>query len=1264
MDIGALVKDQYTIIEHIGRGGMADVWSARDQRLRRMVAIKTIAVGMTQDVDPLALFEKEAQTIAQMEHPHILPIYDFGEYDSSLYIVMRYVTGGSLEHQLGTGALPVNEVLRIGDAIAKALDYAHENNVIHLDLKPGNILLDSSQVPYLADFGLATVLDPEGRARNPGSGTLLYMAPEQMVSELIDHRADIYSFCVMLYHMLTGELPYVGAQPLALRQLQTGDELPALADIVPDLPPELTAILRLGTAMEPNIRPNTHSEIIEQMQNVLQPGTSNVFLGDEEFDTYGFDDADLYPSSAGQDLAFSDSGLLEAVDIYSRARHNWQGGQGRFLLGVTHFMLMSDYYQAAEHYGLTIDENGYQVLLRGALEYDYELDYWWLQLDDADRRWVCLHALRSGNAPARIRSMYRLETLPDDTGAPVIPKLVTQALEIETDHTAKIAALQVLGTRARLIKPKRSIEIKTEYRGRLISTITRLGIQAGAPAVWQAAVYSPEIDQLIASMVFDDSNQVAEFAARTVGQMRSLTGLHYIATEQQNKRPGALEALAFIRDEAPTLPAEVVSRQGRFYAWITNTARRLTDEPLHAILRFVLVLLGGWIAMGEQVYNLFRSQQLFTPQRWANTIAVGLVFGLFIAITYMVSNEMSRRLRGFWSWWLRLLLFGALGYLLAVLSFGGFTWMFYQFNPSWDLMRLGGGALAFSFVISALFVIEGWQSLILTTVLVFLPILATHSNFNHHEVFTIVPTPLIGWVVGAYLGWVVARHTLWPPLGSRFSHAVNIVGGAAAGLSWALLIWFWLQRILVGVASGQPITWDHVLVLFLVTTVLGFMNTFRLTPGAYLTLLATFTATFVTLYAMISWQFFDQTTIMPVDLPGQPVFELVYARGFTFAPVPDAPIFYYDDLTNVFTVTLPMVFVIALGANSLDLFHSLCRFIGKAKNSEERGGWLSGVLLSVMLISLMVGILSLFSLKVSLVLALFWSLWGFVTFIVALATWRWALWSARALLLSGIVALVGAFVFDATTITMRAGAGLWPELLQTLPIQIGDGPQPFIDTSVSVLAIWAMWSTVLGLFVWGAWRRQLWAGIGLIVLSIAWFVIAIFSNIQGSVAVFTMTHLALLVYAIQPHYGQMEAGRLPLFATGQGTPAEPASPEHFMPTKQALFATRVASDVDEMPTERDPAQAVSYSAEADEAVQNTTTDFQVEASRFDSQSEAATQAKVKISTEKIRKQNTKPVVPVVDEGTTKPRITLNTDRLRSKPISPPETEADTDENDE
>jgi hypothetical protein len=165
------------------------------------------------------------------------------------------------------------------------------------------------------------------------------------------------------------------------------------------------------------------------------------------------------------------------------------------------------------------------MILRGALEYNIEVEFWWNQMDDENRRWVSLHALRSGNAPARVRALYRLETLPDSE-SPQIPKLVAQALQIETDQDARIAALQVLGTRAKLMTEKSEYDVKTEYRGRMLTTMTRFGIQVNPPSVWQEVIYTPEIDLLVAEIALDyGMPKVAEYAARIVGRIRSRTAV-------------------------------------------------------------------------------------------------------------------------------------------------------------------------------------------------------------------------------------------------------------------------------------------------------------------------------------------------------------------------------------------------------------------------------------------------------------------------------------------------------------------------------------------------------------------------------------------------------------------------------------------------------------------------------------------------------------------------------------------------------------------
>ncbi len=727
MDVG-VEFNQYRVIEHIGRGGMADVWSARDKRLNRTVAIKTIVRDMSQDTEPVQLFEREAQTIAQLEHPHILPIYDFGDFEAQLYIVMRYVTGGSLEDLLTGGPMPTADVLRLAKAIAGALDYAHSNHVIHLDLKPSNILMDSNQSPYLADFGLATVLGPEGRAANPGYGTLLYMAPEQLTASSLDHRADIYSFAILVFQMLTGELPFDATTSLALKQLQWQEDLPEVDKLGSDLAEALTPVLRRGTALDVEARPNTLMELVNELEEALghvggltlTPAVSDEFADD----FVGGITIDLagVQTMAGQDAMAK----REALDIYTKARRAWAYGQGRFLLGVTHFMVMNDFYTRAEEQGLELDESGMQMLLRGALEYDYDIDYWWNKLDTDNRRWVALHAIRSENAPARTRALYRLETLPD-SDPPKIPTLVAQSLASETNEQAKSAAIHVLGTRAQRSKPS---EVSGSYpampaqsvTGRLLTTRTRADIQMAAPLAWKAAVYSEDIDELLAQIALDPSLPViAEQAARTVGRIRSLAALKMIAEAQRKGTEGALRALALVRDEAPSLPP-IVSQQGRVYAWLANTWRRLTDDPLDNVRRFVFALIGAGVAMGAHVFITFRSEAIFNADRWGKTISIGLTFGMFLAILVLLAGELPARLRRFWPWWTRLGVAGIAGFLWGTLTWGAFTWFFFNYPPAWDVMAFASLGTMLGFVLTALFDLRGWVAFLLTALSTYIPI--------------------------------------------------------------------------------------------------------------------------------------------------------------------------------------------------------------------------------------------------------------------------------------------------------------------------------------------------------------------------------------------------------------------------------------------------------------------------------------------------------------------------------------------------------------
>ena len=1079
MDVGALLKDQYRIVEHIGRGGMADVWSAQDLRLGRMVAIKTIAQGLSPDSNPIERFQTEAQTIAKIEHPHILPIYDFGEYQNDLYIVMRYMPGGSLEDLLATARLELDDMLRLAEAIAQALDFAHSQHIMHLDLKPPNILIDSTQTPYLADFGLATTLDPQGRGRNPGSGTLMYMAPEQMTSTLVDRRADIYSFSIMLFYMLCGQLPFAGETPLAVRQLHRQTQLPPMDTLNPDLPPTVTDILRRGTALRPEDRPDTHLQIVEELRAALAASLR------PDMAAYGGELQSKQGAVAAQLGDYSGaSELLEAMDIYSRARLAWAGGQGRFLLGLTHYLLMAGYYRQAGLHKLSFDRVGLQMLLRGALEYDYEVDYWWEQLDDESRRLVTLHALRTGTVSARLRALNRLETLSDDADEMLIPRLVSQALEVEQDEEARIAALRVLRTRARLLKPSQRFAVQTAYRGRLLTTITRLGLESMPAPEWEEFVYAPEIDLLLAERALaDESPEVAEEAARTVAQMRSLTALSHLANAQRNMRPRALQALALVRDELGALP-DIVSPQARLYAWLMNTWRRITQNPLESILRLVLVLMGAWIGMGEMVYTTFRAQALFSSPRWSSTLAIGLIFSIFLTLSFYFADELSRRLRGFWPWWVRLLVSASLGFLLATLTWASFRWLFFSFVQDWAAMRLAGAGLAFGFVASSLLNLRPWQAVPLTAISIYLPLLALHLSFYETTSFSVWPAAGLGIAFGAVMGWLLywqQSRQLQPRQASAAGQApLRDLGLAfSMGLLLSALLWG-LHAYLY---SQLSITWDMVLILFALGFVPGFLGAYMLRQVNRLAFLGAALASFIALGIGLTPQFM----ILP------------------FSPPPDAPIFYFDDThlaaQMILVTTLPMSFVIALAANLQAILQGWWQRIGPSRSYIERSPWLASVLAWVMGACLMVSILSLFSMHVSVPWSLAWSAWGFLGFVAGLAAWRWARWGAIGLILLGLAFLAGALAYD---------WGQIPALLW------GEGALFTIVASVG-----------LGFFTVATLRRHLWGALGLVLLMLLWVLLALFNPFPVSMILFALAHMAVLAYALLPEWDLFEQDRWP-----------------------------------------------------------------------------------------------------------------------------------------
>ncbi len=207
---------QLEVEARIGRGGMGVVYRARQPRLDRTVALKVLAPELSRDPRFAERFEREARAMARLSHPAIVSVYDFGEVDGRFFLLMEHVDGTTVRELMRTGITPA-QALALVPAICEGLQYAHDAGVVHRDIKPENVLVDRSGAPRIADFGLAKLTGRSGGATLTGSnqvmGSLHYMAPEQMRDpQAVDHRADIYSLGVMLYEMLTRELP-VGTFP-------------------------------------------------------------------------------------------------------------------------------------------------------------------------------------------------------------------------------------------------------------------------------------------------------------------------------------------------------------------------------------------------------------------------------------------------------------------------------------------------------------------------------------------------------------------------------------------------------------------------------------------------------------------------------------------------------------------------------------------------------------------------------------------------------------------------------------------------------------------------------------------------------------------------------------------------------------------------------------------------------------------------------------------------------------------------------------------
>ena len=269
---------QYLILEALGEGGMASVYKGYDRRLDRDVAIKVILPGFSHSDTFIKRFEREARSIAKLTHTNIVGVIHYGTDEGIPYLVMEYVPGGSLKDLMGK-PIPWHQAAQMLASVARALEYAHEKNIIHRDIKPSNLLVTHSKDLMISDFGIAKTIGEDLTkltATGVGIGTPAYMAPEQGMGKETDHRADIYSLGIVFYEMITGRTPYEADTPFAVIMKHINDPLPRPKEFIPDIPETVERILFKALAKDPEHRYQEMGEFAQALEDMARQKVEQV----------------------------------------------------------------------------------------------------------------------------------------------------------------------------------------------------------------------------------------------------------------------------------------------------------------------------------------------------------------------------------------------------------------------------------------------------------------------------------------------------------------------------------------------------------------------------------------------------------------------------------------------------------------------------------------------------------------------------------------------------------------------------------------------------------------------------------------------------------------------------------------------------------------------------------------------------------------------------------------------------------------------------